>query len=290
MNIPACPPTAALVILICLAPACADDSTEGDPSELDGASGDGDADTADMQHEGGDGDSAAPSGSDDADGDGVENGPGAHDEDGDAGTEDGSRDGQRCVRTDACADDLFCIDRQCRPCPCPEGQICGHTDRDGQCYDAEPTGPAYASCQSSADCGAPLEYCLVERGICMAQCRTTADCPAREDGDAPPLCANYDGLTDDSSCVLDCREGQPCPEGMRCSGNLFCAPRGPTGEDTGPASCSREQGNTRTECDRIQSGFYECTCRSSSDTGDSASGGSVIADSCEAALDAAGCG
>ncbi len=167
---------------------------------------------------------------------------------------------------------------------------CANPDDDGSCVPEQSSGDAYAECESTADCGINSEYCLGELNVCMAPCQADSDCePSPSDG-VTARCLNYDGVTDDFSCVLDCtEEGAQCPAGMACVNGLFCSP----GEEGGAAPqdgpCERESDVASASCDNGDGNYYDCQCRYSTPNGDGASGSSVMADSCEAALDAIWC-
>jgi hypothetical protein len=53
-------------------------------------------------------------------------------------------------------------------------------------------------------------------GVCSRLCETVCDCWApHPEGAAEPACSRV--LSTDTQCVLDCKGGKDCPDGMRCS-------------------------------------------------------------------------
>jgi len=127
-----------------------------------------------------------------------------------------------CDRMTRCPQGSFCKGRYCLPCPCSDGLDCG--PRTDDCALAESTGPSYQRCETQQDCTGRLEYCLVEASTCMARCFDDSDCEPFPDAAFETQCINHDGLTDDSSCLVACRDASPrCPENMECYLDRFCA-------------------------------------------------------------------
>jgi len=68
------------------------------------------------------------------------------------------------------------------------------------CRDDEPFCDAYPDAQ------------FPELNVCTGPCESEADCPAPATGDATVTCSG-----DPAGCVLECDEGEACPDGMECS-------------------------------------------------------------------------
>lgn len=117
-----------------------------------------------------------------------------------------------CDTSTRCPEDSFC---SCSPCECSEGLDCGpHGDR---CALAEAVGPAYQRCDTDEDCEGRLEYCLSEAHVCTAVCFESTDCEPASDTAFETECINYDGVTDNWSCLIPCQDASPrCPDEMEC--------------------------------------------------------------------------
>jgi hypothetical protein len=77
--------------------------------------------------------------------------------------------------------------------------------------------PLYPPCMLDADpvCPRPHEECYEidpDYTVCTLPCQDDADCPQAASGDAQPECAGPGG----DQCVLDCSDGETCPDGMEC--------------------------------------------------------------------------
>jgi hypothetical protein len=82
-------------------------------------------------------------------------------------------------------------------------------------------GAMYSVCADSSVC-TPLEFCVFpagEAGFCSDACdhlEDASNCDAAPDGEARAFCLDI-GLPDERRvCAIDCENGRPCPDGMRC--------------------------------------------------------------------------
>jgi hypothetical protein len=196
-----------------------------------------------------------------------------------------------------CPEGTACRNGSCGACECESGQACD--PRSGECVPDQARGPAYQTCKQDSDCEGLFEVCLRELGVCTAPCRDEADCgeafPSGDAGGAPVVCVDYAGVTDGSSCVLDCTEdGGDCPEGMSCVNGLFCSDEPADGTPSEPAPsdgpCEREDDTASASCDNDVGNYYSCSCEFGSNDSAGGLGGLYLASSCEEALDLAWCG
>lgn len=82
-------------------------------------------------------------------------------------------------------------------------------------------GAMYSVCADQSVC-TPQEFCVFpadEAGFCSAACADIDDasnCDPAPDGQARAFCLDI-GLPDARRvCAIDCEDGRPCPDGMRC--------------------------------------------------------------------------
>lgn len=193
----------------------------------------------------------------------------------------------RCSTAADCPGDQICQNARCRACSCDEGLTCNPFG--GDCGQAEATGPGYGACTETSDCGARYELCLTGLDVCAANCQSTSDCADAPEG-FEASCINHDGVTDGSMCVIDCSDDGSCPEGLTCKNGLFCSSySGPRPVPTdGP--CTIETSTSEMTCERSAGNNYNCTCSYSSAEGDGAWGMTLLADSCDDALQSQDCG
>ena len=100
------------------------------------------------------------------------------------------------------------------------GDVTGDDASDGSCPtigckldlgivpDLPPPGAPYECCYGET-CDLGL-MCDAQWSQCTTQCISELDCPPAPGGNAEPLC--YDNQV----CVLDCSDGQACPDGFDC--------------------------------------------------------------------------
>lgn len=88
-----------------------------------------------------------------------------------------------------------------------------------------------ASGNSTASCGGPtpsggmptclLSFFIEGASTCIVTgCVDTCDCFAPPATGTAPVVCTTGIIADDTACVLDCNEGQQCPDGMVCGGNI----------------------------------------------------------------------
>jgi len=88
---------------------------------------------------------------------------------------------------------------------------------------SQPETGLFSDCEVQEDCTSqhPNWGCYThQEKFCTAPCDTVADCGPSPGGTAPVVCSEYDW------CMLDCSDGQTCPDGMGCftqNGESFCA-------------------------------------------------------------------
>ena len=61
---------------------------------------------------------------------------------------------------------------------------------------------------------------------CTAECQDASDCPEPTSGDPELVCRGGDKRGNPGVCMLNCSEGQTCPDGMQCApfgGGMVCA-------------------------------------------------------------------
>jgi hypothetical protein len=113
-----------------------------------------------------------------------------------------------CLASTDCADYLSCIST-CAPGPTgddPYGsdeRACGSADSAGQACTAE-----VIACNVTVDPSTQEKH-----SACMPFCDNSDKCPAPKNGTALPFC---DTLRNPGTCLLDCRDGKTCPNGMVC--------------------------------------------------------------------------
>src|SRR5688572_28939837 len=76
-----------------------------------------------------------------------------------------------------------------------------------------PSPNPYGDC----DLGCPVAGSMCSWGGCSQPCGVSEECPSPTSGNALPECPypNY------SYCVLDCENGEICPDGMTCIGHRY---------------------------------------------------------------------
>ena len=124
--------------------------------------------------------------------------------------------------------------------------------------------PDYGDCiNNSGQCENGV--CVVDdtmnptQGVCSPGCQNDASCRAPSGGDADPFCADFGG--GNQFCLLDCTNGETCPDGMICDpigGVSIC-----TWEGTGPGgscagSCGAFDENASCQCDDECFNFGDC--------------------------------
>lgn len=86
-----------------------------------------------------------------------------------------------------------------------------------------PAGPGYENCLAERACTLGAQ-CLQDTwevaGACSVPCGSVDDCPPAQGGNAPPSCValEFGG----GACMLDCSDGQTCPDDMTCWGHQVC--------------------------------------------------------------------
>jgi len=96
------------------------------------------------------------------------------------------------------------------------------TDADDEEVGVQPqeAGAVYSPCGAPGAC-APLPYCVFpdgEAGFCTQECTAPGDpsgCPDDPGDLGRAFCLDI-GLPEARVCAIDCSDGLPCPEGMRC--------------------------------------------------------------------------
>lgn len=82
-------------------------------------------------------------------------------------------------------------------------------------WHADTDGVTSSYCEEQSDCNA----CL-----CSVSCRNDPDdfvaCSDPPSGNAMPTCFTWNGPDSDGQCLLDCGNGETCPDGMQCVDNL----------------------------------------------------------------------
>lgn len=82
-------------------------------------------------------------------------------------------------------------------------------------------GAVYSPCGEPDAC-APLPYCVFpsgEQGFCTAECVAVDDpsgCPDDPAGLGRAFCLDIGLPSGQRVCAIDCDDGLPCPDGMRC--------------------------------------------------------------------------
>lgn len=99
--------------------------------------------------------------------------------------------------------------------------ILANADTDDPGVQPMDPGAAYSPCGAPEAC-APLPYCVFpsgEQGFCTEQCSSPDD-PSNCVDDPGQLgrafCLDIGLPSQDRVCAIDCGDGLPCPEGMRC--------------------------------------------------------------------------
>lgn len=96
----------------------------------------------------------------------------------------------------------------------------GETDEDVGVQPDEP-GAVYSPCGAPDACS-PLPYCVFpsgEQGFCTAECVGEDDpsaCPDDPGNLGRAFCLDIGLPSGQRVCAIDCGDGLPCPEGMRC--------------------------------------------------------------------------
>jgi hypothetical protein len=112
----------------------------------------------------------------------------------------------------------------CAAGDCPDGMVC-HPDLD-ICYWETAFLDPYAECQGDDVVGScpagpagEADNCLFTPTVsfCTNACTEAADCLEPGSGDAPTDCID---IAMGMYCILDCADGQTCPDGMMCDGAL----------------------------------------------------------------------
>ena len=118
-------------------------------------------------------------------------------------------------------------------CPFPDGvgvhdpegpyPFCQPDARSGWEFWCAPQSNGHGYMNWHADPGGQSTYCAAGAFECNAcMCRIgcdpgeTSSCPEPTSGTALPVCDSLSGGT----CILDCADGQSCPDGMQCVHNL----------------------------------------------------------------------
>jgi hypothetical protein len=84
----------------------------------------------------------------------------------------------------------------------------------GECTDAW----SRAVCQDDEPfCDAYPAESAAELDVCVPGCEVVEDCPVPPTGDATVTCVGTP-----TGCVLDCSNGETCPDGMECAPTNAC--------------------------------------------------------------------
>lgn len=66
-------------------------------------------------------------------------------------------------------------------------------------------------------CDAYPDASLAELNVCVPGCEVVEDCPTPATGDATVTCVG-----EPAGCVLDCSNGEQCPDEMECAATGAC--------------------------------------------------------------------